>query len=314
MKKNLFSLLLIGLAINVSAQLYTNHFNSGALDTNQFKNHFNSGGFNFIQAEGPFTLASDNGNSVLKITSAGHDEWDGVAVYFNNNHTTVSMTNADKIYVRAKLTDDSFDTIAKLGITVSDLNGKTASNDGVQAVNAMILSKKKWTLLAYSISSWTDQWGNAGQPNGTCDNTKIQRLNIAINNGFASFPDNVNKITHSLTGTVVFDYLQIGGTTPANESTLGFTELTGQKVIFSNYPNPVTNSTTIQYSVVDNGFVSIKIFDVLGKEVTSLVNENKTTGTYEVKYNASSLQNGVYFYTMISNNKSVATQKMIVNK
>ena len=63
-----------------------------------------------------------------------------------------------------------------------------------------------------------------------------------------------------------------------------------------NYPNPFNVSTTIRYSVPEHSYVTLKVFDLLGREVATLVNEEKQTGFYAVKFDGSSLASGVYFY------------------
>lgn len=80
-----------------------------------------------------------------------------------------------------------------------------------------------------------------------------------------------------------------------------------------NYPNPFNPSTKIKYQIPETGFVSLKVFDVLGNEVADLVNENKPTGSYEVTFDASNLPTGVYFYTL-SVSDFVNTKKMLLIK
>ncbi len=80
-----------------------------------------------------------------------------------------------------------------------------------------------------------------------------------------------------------------------------------------NFPNPFNPSTTIKYSVHKEGLVKIILYDVLGREVTSLVNEVKPVGNYEVNFNASNLTSGVYFYRMQAGN-FVQAKKMILMK
>ena len=65
-----------------------------------------------------------------------------------------------------------------------------------------------------------------------------------------------------------------------------------------NYPNPFNPSTIIRYSVPSNEYVSLKLFDVLGNEISTLVNEQKSAGNYEIKFNANNLASGIYFYKM----------------
>ena len=85
-----------------------------------------------------------------------------------------------------------------------------------------------------------------------------------------------------------------------------------------NYPNPFNPSTTIKYSIPSVGtslmeFVQLKVYNILGKEVATLVNENKEAGNYEVRFNASSLPSGIYFYNLRAGTFS-ETKKMMVVK
>ncbi len=86
-----------------------------------------------------------------------------------------------------------------------------------------------------------------------------------------------------------------------------------------NYPNPFNPATKIQYSIPNVGMglapsvVILKIYDILGNEVTILVNEQKEPGYYEVEFNASSFANGVYIYRLQSGS-FVSTKKMMVLK
>ena len=68
--------------------------------------------------------------------------------------------------------------------------------------------------------------------------------------------------------------------------------------LLQNYPNPFNPSTTINYSLGAASQVSLKVFDLLGREVADLVNGNKPGGTYTVRFDASNLAGGVYFYTL----------------
>jgi len=80
-----------------------------------------------------------------------------------------------------------------------------------------------------------------------------------------------------------------------------------------NYPNPFNPTTNIKYSISDQSHVSLKVFDVLGQEIAVLVEEIQPSGKYEVKFGASSLTNGVYFYSLQVGD-FVNTKKMILMK
>lgn len=83
--------------------------------------------------------------------------------------------------------------------------------------------------------------------------------------------------------------------------------------LFQNYPNPFNPSTIISYSVPKSSLVSLKIFNTLGQEVVSLVNEEQSPGNYKVKLNGSRLSSGVYFYRIVAGS-FVKTKKLILLK
>ena len=65
-----------------------------------------------------------------------------------------------------------------------------------------------------------------------------------------------------------------------------------------NYPNPFNPSTTISYSIKEEGLVTLKVYNILGQEVATLVNENKPDGLYEAEFDASQLPSGMYIYKL----------------
>jgi hypothetical protein len=71
-----------------------------------------------------------------------------------------------------------------------------------------------------------------------------------------------------------------------------------QYILKQNYPNPFNPSTTIEYTIPQQSFVTIKIFDLLGREVAQMVNQKKDAGSYSVTWNASAISSGVYFYSL----------------
>ena len=80
-----------------------------------------------------------------------------------------------------------------------------------------------------------------------------------------------------------------------------------------NFPNPFNPSTTIDYSVPEVSFITLKVFDVLGNEVATLVNENKPVGDYEVEFNRIELPSGMYFYQLRAGSFT-ETKKMVLIK
>ncbi|PIW70659.1 MAG: hypothetical protein COW08_00680 [Ignavibacteriales bacterium CG12_big_fil_rev_8_21_14_0_65_30_8] len=84
-----------------------------------------------------------------------------------------------------------------------------------------------------------------------------------------------------------------------------------------NYPNPFNPSTIIQYAIspaAAGQFVSLKVFDLLGREVTTLVNEEKSAGTYTVKFNSGNLSSGIYFYRIAIHSDRLKTKNFVETK
>ena len=110
-----------------------------------------------------------------------------------------------------------------------------------------------------------------------------------------------------------------GGITFEQESTV---DIPANIKLFQNYPNPFNPSTTIKFEIpnsengkwkIENGVVTLKVYDVLGKEIETLVNENLKPGTYEVKFDGSKLSSGMYFYTLTAGDYK-ETKKLILLK
>jgi hypothetical protein len=83
--------------------------------------------------------------------------------------------------------------------------------------------------------------------------------------------------------------------------------------LYQNYPNPFNPSTNIGFRISESGLISLKIYDVLGREVTTLVNEEKPAGTFEVTWNAVNVPSGVYFY-QLKEGSYTATKKLLLLK
>ena len=92
-----------------------------------------------------------------------------------------------------------------------------------------------------------------------------------------------------------------------------FSQLPNQYSLEQNYPNPFNPTTTIEFKLPETSHVTLKVYDILGREVASLVNEVKTSGNYKVYFNASNLASGVYFYR-IEAGKFIATKKLLLLK
>jgi len=92
-------------------------------------------------------------------------------------------------------------------------------------------------------------------------------------------------------------------------------ELPKSYVLSQNYPNPFNPETSISYQISVSGHVTLKVFDLLGREVVALVDEEKSIGKHTVKFNASNLASGTYFYQLsVDRNKFTQVKKMLLVK
>lgn len=112
---------------------------------------------------------------------------------------------------------------------------------------------------------------------------------------------------------------------PGNRFVLNFTGTTDPTVsvadnqllnayeLYQNYPNPFNPSTNISFRITTEEFVNLKVFNVLGVEIATLVNEVLPAGSYNIKFNAEQINSGTYFYTLNTDNFK-STKKMILTK
>lgn len=95
------------------------------------------------------------------------------------------------------------------------------------------------------------------------------------------------------------------------------TEVRGEEIhptafkLEQNYPNPFNPSTKISWQSPVNAHQTLKIYDVLGNEVTTLVNEYRSAGNFEIEFNASGLSSGIYFY-QLKVGEFISTKKMVL--
>lgn len=142
------------------------------------------------------------------------------------------------------------------------------------------------------------QWGGSILTPGAYVSGK-GRMSTAINSSGMSmlaFQDNRNDA-----GGMYAQNINFNGTFGGPTGIINLGGITPEKYSLSqNYPNPFNPATKIKFEVAKNSLVSIKVFDLLGREVRTLVNGNLNAGSYEVTFNASELSSGVYFYKMTS--------------
>jgi hypothetical protein len=150
---------------------------------------------------------------------------------------------------------------------------------------------KTWTYLATAAAN-NSSYADTGLEKSTTYYYQIRAENAM---GNSSFSNTASSNTP----------LAIGQTTLGTASR--------RFILGQNYPDPFNPSTVITYSVSEHVFVSLKVYNAIGQEVAVLVNEMKSPGNYQVKFDAGNLPDGVYFYTL-KNDYTSLTKKMILLK
>ncbi|NLT52468.1 MAG: T9SS type A sorting domain-containing protein [Ignavibacteria bacterium] len=127
---------------------------------------------------------------------------------------------------------------------------------------------------------------------------------------FLDFYDGYSKINYDNIRVTVDEFSE-------NSDINSHTTTTKDYRLFQNYPNPFNPTTSIKYQVPRGEYIELKIFDILGREVTSLVNEQKQAGTYTVEWNGTNsagvqVGSGVYFYQLRTGSGFLETKKMML--
>ncbi len=191
----------------------------------------------------------------------------------------------------------------------------------------------------FSLSPITDTFQAKAGDGANCNESEVLFLNAILEGGDAlvcsldvqNVPNTLggNGITATKNSEIIFDggNLIRGLSSEDANGELFYTDFTSTiefnnfdpnmlsvpYLLTQNYPNPFNPYTKILYSIPRQSFVTLKVYDLLGREVATLVNEEKPTGIFEIEFNANLLTSGVYFY-QLKVNDFVETRKMILMK
>jgi hypothetical protein len=150
--------------------------------------------------------------------------------------------------------------------------------------------------------------------NGYCG----QNLQVHFGLGDATQIDSLviqwpSGIIHKVDGININQYNEIVEDTNTVSVEWESDQSVNEFILFQNYPNPFNPSTKIRWQVPSDGFQTLKIYDVIGNEVVTLVDGQKTAGSYEITWNAEGLPSGIYFYSLTVGSFH-DTRKMILLK
>ena len=236
-----------------------------------------------------------------------HPEYGYLPTFFRSDgQQTLKWKEADSIVV----TETSI--IANLNVQVLPVpdsgyclvKGKITDNHGLGIMGAIVFALDENNNLAAFAA--TDESGNyeinyLAPGNYTVLSDKIEYESAEQTNVSIGYSSNIEQTVS----------LVMSASSPASAES-GVITITDFK-LSQNYPNPFNPVTSINYQIPVTGFVSLKVFNVIGQEVAALVNEVKNAGSYRVNFDASRYNSGIYFYTLKSGNITI-THKMALIK
>lgn len=261
-----------------------------------------------------------NGSAVS--TTAGNNHFDPVAAVSNTGETyaiwmeTNSLQSLNGVYGQ-KFSTSGGRQWTDNGMVFVALNSKQPANMSIYSKNGSMIgyynelqSGTNYLIKAF-IADGNGVLGWGGSILTPCSLLSSKtRLNAVINNAgmsILSWQDNRNDGGGIYAQNINFDGTPIVGITPVSNI------VPDKFGLSQNFPNPFNPTTKINFDIASAGDVQLKIYDILGREVALLVNENLHSGSYSVELNAANIPSGIYFYKLTAGNFT-ETKKMTLIK
>ena len=256
-------------------------------EVNNGLNHFTT--IQALTSKGTMIFAGTVGGGVFKSIDGGAN-WIQVTVGNNiiwslaaNNNSVIASAYGDGLY-------HSLDNGATWN-KISELNLSFVYSSVVDLSGTYYVSS--WTGGVYTSSNDGTTWSSLGMSGFGVSTVMVSPNSQDIYLGTKE--GKVFKMNASVTGVE------------------GETELPTEFSLSQNYPNPFNPSTTIEFALPVSGKYSLKIFDILGQEVASLINGELNGGMHKITFNAKQLASGMYIYRLTGNNVNI-TKKMMLMK
>lgn len=286
---------------------------------------------------------SIDGGAIQYIQEPGLDKWAGLRLIKTpangqvvGDQVTVTGTLIEDFYhttldVTSLVVDGSVDEIEPLSLTCDQIS--TGRNDLAEEYESMLLKYENVTITAKSADG-TSNFGEILISDGTgFTRVELGDGNHSYHNAWDPALSDSSTLTElnegntfeSVTGVLYYSFSNFKIIPRSDHDFVGLVtdvaitkDIPNSYNLSQNYPNPFNPSTTIKYSIpntasVYSSNVVLKVYDILGKEVRTLVNQVQSAGNYEVSFDASRLATGIYFYTIKAGN-FYQTKKMMLIK
>jgi photosystem II stability/assembly factor-like uncharacterized protein len=274
----------------------------------------------FLSNDTGYVLALDR-SSIYK-TNNGGISWDTIFAPFLYSCSEIFFTNETTGWVGGVAFDSG---TGNIGAVISKTTN--GGNDWFEQFNNSDIGNHTGISSLYFINAdhgWATSQGYLLHTTNGGENWEEQLYDTSASNFYEGLLG-VNFVDENFGWAVgkkgIILHTTNGGVTFIEEES-NLTQL-NSFLLSQNYPNPFNPSTTIKYEIPERGFVTLKVYDILGNEIATLVNEEKLAGSYEVEFsakggyassgNAYNLPSGIYFYSLSSGN-FFSTKKMILLK
>ena len=290
-----------------------------------------------VGLNGTILKTTDRGNNWMNILQSTSNQFNKIIKGESNDLWVCGYDNSSFTPLLLKSDDYGISWVNKFSIDSTALYSITKTN------NVILISGGKSSpggieMFIYKSTDDGEQWSKILTLPGSVNGARF--VDLSINNNGDYIAISLNKIFFSsdqgntwhsesfpleTLASLFFSDANTWWVTGQNSLVLkntnsGITNIQGLHssspynfYLFQNYPNPFNPSTKISYSVASLSRVILKVYDILGREVVVLVNEEKPTGRHEVNFNASSLASGVYFY-QIKAGSFIQTKKLMLLK
>lgn len=296
----------------------------------------------FLPFNGEATDASGNNQAVTvsgaSLTSDRNEEaqnayrFDGVNDYMRiTNNETLNFSNTVSInfwiYVSAfyereqyPISHGNWENRWKISISDNRIRWTINTSEGITDLDSeSTIEKNQWyNITAYYSGADLELYINGKLDafkywEGSINSSPVDLTigQVLPNNNQYNFNgkiDDVRLYDYPLSLEEISGFFEFGTDIEDSKS-----EIPENTVLHQNYPNPFNPSTTITFTLKETGMVSLKVYNMLGQEVDNIINKHMSSGSYTVRYDASSLSSGMYIYQLKTVN-STYTQKMILVK
>lgn len=263
-------------------------------------------------------IIAAEGGGIRKYDSSGKEVWRNSVHYFINGLAVDSDNNLIVVGDKSFIDGGNKAYITKISYDGSILWLREYSNRRDYYMSCLIDKNNQYYAVGYSdsginyISSFVTKYNNNGDEiwSYVVDNSYFG------NNRFqTALPTEKGLV---LTGNLYSEqnyagYFIVNVIDPLLTSVGNNNKVQTEYVLEQNFPNPFNPSTTITYQLPKQNKVVIKIFDTLGREVATIVNDEKSAGSYSIVFDGNKLSSGIYFYQLITN-QEVLTKKFVLIK